>query len=484
MYVLYTGGTFGTVASVPDNPASPRRSGTTDDLEPHLPDASALNIEYTLAALYEADGKALLPPLDSSNVTSEHWRCMAAAIGRVYDDYDGFVVLHGTDTMAYTASALSFMLENLSKPVVVTGSQLAISDTRTDATTNFLNALSLAGHRARDLPLIPEVVICFGDVILRGNRARKMSTTSWHGFDSPNCAHLGRIGESILIEQDHLRPVPVEAAGFYTRLDLDPKVVDIGLFPGVQARQLGALLDAEFVNGAILRTFGAGNAPTDQGLLDVIENAVDSGTVVVNVTHCPQGIVEEGLYETSNALLQRGVTSGSDMTPEAALTKLMHLLANEPTADVASQMQVDQRGEQSVSLFDVRFGPADADAGENGSPVRLAARPGGRFRPGHLQRAVLRLHGVKLTGPNPGAPYTLSAFLNHRNADRGTPSTDPRFAAHFWLAAGDEPAEVMGDVTSTARRVLEAGRSVALTLVCDRADGHLAVGAASVSLST
>ena len=343
--VLYTGGTLGMTPADADDPASPLVPRGTDELRAWLPRGiDSLGIDWSLAPLEDLRGGAVAP-LDSCDVGPEHWRYIAAAVGGAYDDYDGFVILHGTDTMAFTASALSFMLVDLGKPVVVTGSQLPLSHPRTDAVANFVNALVVAGATASGLPVVPEVVVVFADLVLRGNRTRKMSSERWRAFESPNYAPLGRIGEHVRIDASLVR---APRGRFRVRLDLEANVVDVALFPGIRARQLELVFGMDGVRGVVLRTFGTGNAPSDPALLDAIGAAVSNKIAVVSVTSSPEGRVEAGRYATSSGLVERGVLSGIDMTPEAALTKLMWLLANEPPDGVAAKMRVDLAGEISA----------------------------------------------------------------------------------------------------------------------------------------
>jgi L-asparaginase len=350
--VLYTGGTIGMVNGDPDGPV--RRLKPVDDANLLISDVPRLDalrdrVKFDIERLLDDKG-APIPALDSSDVNAAHWAAMARAIQRGYEAYDGFVILHGTDTMAYTASALSFMLANLAKPVVMTGSQLPMSDMRTDGVQNFINALHIAGWRATDLPLVPEVSICFADKLLRGNRARKVSTFAWQAFSTPNYPPLGDIGERIRIYPERTRQVAEDdREPFHATAGLDSRVVEFSLSPGLVLEALERLLTLEKVQGVVLRTFGAGNAPTDIGLLDTVGKAVEDGKVVVNVTQCLEGGVNTGLYAAGGGLLERGVISASDITPEAALTKLMWLLGSEPDRqEVKAQMQIDQRGEQTA----------------------------------------------------------------------------------------------------------------------------------------
>lgn len=469
--VLYTGGTFGMAHENPDNPASPLVPQTEKEIRKLLPPTiEKLGIRWELRGLTDFSGAGIgnpVKPLDSSDVNRVHWQYMAKAIEHYYNDYDGFVVIHGTDTMAFTSSALSFMLMNLAKPVVVTGSQLPLFNPRTDGVINLVNALQVAGYRASNLPLIPEVVLVFADVILRGNRARKMSAASWRGFESPNYPALGHIGEYIRIDQALLRPLPdLVNEPFYLRHGLSDAVMDVGLFPGLSAAQLTALFALDGLRGVVLRTFGAGNAPSEPKFLDPIGDAIRNRRLtIVNVTQCPEGRVEAGLYENSSGLLERGVVSGIDLTPEAALTKLMSLLENEPPEEVALQMQRDQQGEMSESLFDLRYGQPDAQGARKASSVAgavvLSTPPPATFNRRDLTRAMIRMSQLAISGEGVVQPPEVKVMVNHPNATWDVPDDDPRLACRF-----PQTEKMLAvEITPTIRRVVEPGRNITLSLV-------------------
>ncbi len=341
--VIYTGGTIGMVHADPVDTSSPLRPGTQAELLAAARIGNPLtHVAWDMKPLSDFDRNSV-GALDSSSVGPLEWRYMAAQIARNYQDYDGFVILHGTDTMAYTASALSFLLENLSKPVIMTGSQLPIADARTDGALNLVNALYIAGYKATGLPCVPEVAICFADLLLRGNRTTKVSTSRWQGFDTPNYPHLGRIGESIEIDGTVLLDPP--AAPFIAHTALKESVTTVTLYPGMSAAVLANMLSAD-AQGFILRSFGTGNVPENPEFVAVIRDAVAEGKIVVNATQCLEGSVKMGRYAASSALQAAGVISGQDLTQEAALTKLMWLLATETGDAVAARMQASQRGEQ------------------------------------------------------------------------------------------------------------------------------------------
>lgn len=281
--------------------------------------------------------------LDSSNVGPEEWGRIAGAVQAWYADFDGFVVIHGTDTMAYTASALSFMLEGLEKPVVLTGAQLPLIHPRTDARENLATSLLLAGTSA-----IPEVCIYFNGRLLRGNRATKTDTSSYIAFDSPNLRDLGDVGVDVTIHREMLCPPDDRGASGLHVAPLGKAVVGaFRLFPGVQASTLRSLL-APPLQGLVLECFGTGNAPDkDPDLLAAIREATERGVVVVVVTQCARGGVNLAQYAVGASLALAGVTSGCDMTAECALAKLSYLLERDGlnVSDVRRLMSSSLRGE-------------------------------------------------------------------------------------------------------------------------------------------
>ena len=244
---------------------------------------------------------------------------------RSYDGYEGFVVLHGTDTMAYTASALSFMLENLDKPVIITGSQLPIGEVRTDGEENLITALQVAAAKDLDgAPIVREVAILFENYLWRGNRSTKHSADQFNAFKSNNYPELARVGLGIYYNKEALwrRQVPGSLKVHY---GMDPNVIYLDLFPGIQESTVKHMLATPGLRGVILKTFGAGNGPNDPWFIQALKEAIDKGVVIVNVTQCSNGCVHQQRYLTGLGLAQIGVVSGQDLTSEAAITKLMHL---------------------------------------------------------------------------------------------------------------------------------------------------------------
>lgn len=326
--VLHTGGTIGMVET-PDGSA-PAASA----LAPHLTDI----VESARGELPAIELVELEPLIDSSNATPETWRRIAEVLWERRERHAGFVVLHGTDTMAYTASALSFMLPAFGKPIVVTGSQIPISRARSDGRQNLVSALQVAARTD-----IPEVVLLFGDVVLRGNRATKLDASGLHAFDSPRCAPLAGIGVEIVVDDTVVRRASGEP-----RLVPGPlgNVAAVRLFPGFSASILANVCRPP-LQGLVIEAYGAGNGPAqDRAFLDAIEEAVGRGIVVVVVTQCVRGSVVPGAYATGSALMRAGAVPGHDMTCEAALTKLAVLLGEglDP-ATVAARMQSDLAGE-------------------------------------------------------------------------------------------------------------------------------------------
>lgn len=280
-------------------------------------------------------------PIDSANMTLENWIQIGEHIQKNYADYDGFVILHGTDTMAYTASALSFMLENLSKPVIFTGSQLPLFETRNDARENLINAILIASHYA-----IPEVCVYFNNKLFRGNRCKKVDASSFAAFASPNFPALGKVGTDIIVRHNLVRPMPHHQ--LQLQMVHDVSIGALRLFPGMSLDMLKQLLRPS-LQALVLETYGFGNAPEHKQFLDIIRQAVDEGLVIVNCSQCPTAKVKMGQYAAGTALLNAGVISGGDMTAEAALAKLFYLFSKQYSLpDIKAQLSRDLRGELTI----------------------------------------------------------------------------------------------------------------------------------------
>jgi len=296
---------------------------------------------------YDLHSVSFDPVRDSSNIDPEVWVRMAEIIESSYNDFDGFVVLHGTDTMAYTASALSFMLENLAKPVILTGSQLPIGLLRTDGKENLITAIEIAAAHENDRPSVPEVCIYFDNKLTRGNRTTKMSAEHFDAFNSPNYPPLAEVGLHLRYFNQMIR-YPSGKPDLIVNKEFDTNVAILKLFPGINRKFVKAIIKTEGLRGLIIETFGSGNAPTYQWFMDDLKQFIDNGGIILNVTQCHGGSVEMGLYETSRQMLAAGVISGRDITSEASITKLMYLLGRYSSKEkVTESLNLSLAGEIS-----------------------------------------------------------------------------------------------------------------------------------------
>jgi L-asparaginase len=312
--VIYTGGTLGMAFDTKTESLIPFNF---EQIPENLPEISRLNFEITVLTFDKL--------LDSSNMKPKHWIQLVDIIEKFYNDFDAFVILHGTDTMAYTASALSFMLENLNKPVILTGAQLPIGVARTDAKENFITALEIAVAKLNEKPIILEVCIYFNSLLLRGNRARKHESVQFNAFVSENYPQLANVGVTIDYNWPYLKSATNEKQ-FKVWKNLDQNVIFLKLFPGINENFVLNMLSTAQLKGVVLETFGSGNAPTDAWFLGAIEKAIKNEILFLNVSQCIGGKVSQGNYHTSKALAHIGVISGEDIIAEAAITKLMYVL--------------------------------------------------------------------------------------------------------------------------------------------------------------
>ena len=286
-------------------------------------------------------------PIDSSNMHPDVWIELAQIIEKRYDEFDGFVILHGSDTMSFTASALSFMLENLNKPVVLTGSQLPIGIIRTDGKENLITAIEIAGARQKGKPIVREVCIYFEYKLYRGNRTFKYNSQHFDAFKSPNYPSLAEAGVDISYNTNALWKPAAKPLKVHTVLDNDIAVLK--LFPGISKKITSAIINAPGIKAIVLETFGAGNATTEEWFTQELKKAIAKGIIVLNITQCQEGKVIQGMYETSSHLKKIGVVSGSDLTFESAVTKLMFLLGQPRGGKKIQQLlQTNLRGELSA----------------------------------------------------------------------------------------------------------------------------------------
>lgn len=332
--VIYTGGTFGMTYDT-DGVLVPF---DFSQILGYLPPLKHMALELTVVS-FES-------PIDSSNIAPEHWRVIAEVIYENYQQNDGFVVLHGTDTMAFTASALSFMLEGLNKPVVFTGAQLPISEPRSDARENLITAIEIASGRKDGKALVPEVCIYFDYELLRGNRSRKVESMQFDAFDSGNYPLLAKAGVKIDYNFSAIRQAP--DGEFKLHSAFDPRISILKLFPGILQETVRAVLSTPGLRGVVLETYGSGNAPTLPWLVAELEAAIQNQVIILNISQCPGGMVMQGRYETSKDLQRIGVIGGSDLTTEAAVTKLMILLGEYDQDKAALLIRESLAGEMSV----------------------------------------------------------------------------------------------------------------------------------------
>lgn len=320
--IIYTGGTIG------------MRKNAQGALMP----VDFSNIEKQIPALQQLgvgiDTYNFTDPIDSSNVESTFWQKIAKKVIDNYNDYCGFVILHGTDTMAYTSSILSFMLQGLNKPVILTGSQLPIGSLRSDGRANLITAIEIASASARGEVVVPEVSVCFEQTLYRGNRITKHYTDNFDAFKSHNYPPLARVGTNISFDTRAMLPSTDDLKTF---LNIDNKLKTIRLHPCMRESKFDKLY-GEDIRAIVLQSYGTGNAPTFPWFLKKIEKAISEGIIVTNISQCPGGYVDMGIYQTSTYLQEVGVINGGDLTEEAAITKLMHLLGSYSDTDKIKQL--------------------------------------------------------------------------------------------------------------------------------------------------
>lgn len=337
--VIYTGGTVGMIF---DDKMQALRPLGFAEIKDTIPEMYGLGYHFFV--------HPFTPPIDSSDMQPEIWIELVDIIEQNYHYYDGFVILHGTDTMSFTASALSFMLENLCKPVVLTGSQLPIGMIRTDARENIITAIEIAAARnEKGLPIIPEVCIYFDFMLFRGNRTKKYNAEKFEAFYSMNYPALAEAGVAIKYRDQFILPLPHEP--FKTNKNLNTNITVLKLFPGINRATVEAILNTPGIKGVVLESFGNGNAPTAPWFIKCIRTATERGLIILNITQCDGGSVELGRYETSKYLMEAGVISGFDMTFESAITKMMFLTGQGLNLEeIKRLLQTPLRGELTPIL--------------------------------------------------------------------------------------------------------------------------------------
>lgn len=312
--IIYTGGTIGMIKNPETGALAPF---DFDQILNEVPELKRFGFNLSTYSFS--------PIIDSSNLNPEVWVKLAEIIKENYKKYDGFVVLHGTDTMAFSASALSFMLENLDKPVIFTGSQLPIGTLRTDGKENLISAVEIAASEKNGQALTPEVCVYFENKLMRGNRTSKYSSEHFNAFESPNYPNLAEAGIHLKFNYSAIHYYTIKK-DLKIHTELDESVLIVKIFPGLSQEAIKAMLQIKNIKAIILETFGAGNAPTEKWFLEELHNVIKQNKIILNVTQCVAGSVDMSKYDTGKALSEIGVLSGYDITTEAAVAKLMHLL--------------------------------------------------------------------------------------------------------------------------------------------------------------
>lgn len=481
--VIYTGGTIGSFPKDGKDPNSPLTPLSKEQLEKKDNEFFKMIPRYNQSESKIAIGRtpvtvkwrSLDVPIDSSNVSPDVWTEIATIIKEEYKNYEGFVILHGTDTMVYTACILSFMLEDLNRPVIITGSQKPIGETRSDAVQNLITSIEIAAAKTLGQRIVPEVCIFFRNKLMRGCRIIKYSASKYEAFVSPNLFELGTADEHIVID-DKLakKPLPIDdEKNLVLQTAYHPRVMYFTVAPGMDIKLLETILTSKDLDGVILLTYGTGNAPTLPEFIKVINKAIndeENPKIIVNISQCLSGEVEQGLYDVSVGLMSSGVVSGLDMTREAAYTKLCWLLGTEKDKSksaIADRMQINLRGELRQSIFNYHFGPGFIDKNKFSKTVEVKNMEGKEyFDSEKIDKAFLRILGVRFEGR---AKIDGKAYIGLDDANDSTPEDIDNFIGKFekgkFWNLDDDPESIIIPMTTQARKFINGIKPVKLTIV-------------------